>query len=302
MPTENNTIIECKDVAQTYGKFGNVTKALDGVDWEVKAGEVMALIGPNGSGKSTLLNILLGLHPPTRGDVSVLGYTPWQQRAKLTSDVTFVSDVALLPKWVSIQSLVNIMYMVQPRFRRDYFFELLDFVKISPKRECSTFSKGQLAYVHLSLALAVDAPLLILDEPTLGLDVAARRHFHTRLLVDYCKGGHSLVVTTHYPDELIGLVTHASFLTDGKLLLADSVEGLAERFQVVNVANSDREHAEKFKPVYQQPVLGGMQMLFDLEKEGVPSDLSQLGAEVSGATLSDVYLAVLDRRESVLSL
>lgn len=293
-------LIEVTDVVHRYHKWDDSSIALNGISWQVPDGAVMALIGPNGAGKSTLLNILLGLHPPTQGQVAVMGYVPWLARDKLTSEVTFVSDVASLPKWIKVAELANIMRAVHPRFRLEYYNELLEFAKIPPRRECGTFSKGQLAYIHLSLALAVDARLLILDEPTLGLDVAARRHFHNRLLVDYCKGGRSVVVTTHYPDELIGLVTHAAFLNGGKLVLADTVEGLAQRYQVVKVSNAERERAQAFQPIYQQPILGGISMLFDrtLQQD---LDLSTLGTDISGATLSDVYLSIVEQADTFLN-
>lgn len=301
MNDEKKVLIDCREVVHRYGRWDDATVALAGIDWQVHEGSVMALIGPNGAGKSTLLNILLGLHPPTSGQVSVLGHVPWLSRAKLTTEVTFVSDVASLPRWIKVRELASIMRTIHPQFRPDYFAELLDFAKIPRNRECGTFSKGQLAYIHLSLALAVDARLLILDEPTLGLDVAARRHFHNRLLVDYCQGGRSLVVTTHYPDELIGLVTHATFLSGGRMVLADTSEGLSRRYQVVKVAAADRERAEAHQPLYQQPVLGGTSMLFDREVSG-ELDLSQFGSEVTGATLSDIYLALMDQADTFLPL
>ena len=290
-PVDSQILIECRDLYYRYRKWDEDSEALSGIDFIVPDGSIMALIGPNGAGKSTLLNILLGLHPPTQGSVSVMGYVPWRERRKLTGDVTFVSDVASLPKWITVRQLHRTMQDIHPRFRSDYCAELLARAKIPDHRECGSFSKGQLAYIHLALALAVDAHLLILDEPTLGLDVAARRQFHTRLLVDYCRGGRSVVVTTHYPDELIGLVTHAAFLSQGKMVLTDTVEGLAERYQVVQVANADRKRGEELGPLYHQAVLGGTQMLFDVTQVGGTQALEELGHAVSGATLSDIYLA-----------
>lgn len=295
-------LIDCRAVHYRYDRWNPESEALSGISWQVPPGSVMALIGPNGAGKSTLLNILLGLHPPTSGHVEVLGYTPWRDRARLTADVTFVSDVASLPKWIKVRDLSRTMKSVHPRFRSDYFAELLDHASIPDHRECGSFSKGQLTYIHLSLSLAVDARLLILDEPTLGLDVAARRYFHTRLLVDYCRGGRSLVVTTHYPDELIGLVTHAAYLAKGKLRLADTVERLSQRYQVVKVRNALRERAEAFRPLYQQAVLGGTQMLFELGDSLTEGQLEELGSELSGATLSDIYLALLEQSDTLFSV
>ena len=295
--TDKN-IIHCKDVRYRY-KSSDKEEALKGINLSLDQGSVLALIGPNGSGKSTLLNIMLGLHPPNSGKVSVMGYTPWLQRDKLTADVTFVSDVASLPKWATVKQLRSILAQVHPRFRLEYFDELLDTAKISNNKECGAFSKGQLAYVHLSLALAVDAHLLILDEPTLGLDVAARRHFHSRLLVDYCKGGRSLVVTTHYPDELVGLVTHTAFLTNGEIVLTSNIEDLAKRFVVVFVNNEDKENGLQLKPLYHQVVLGGTQMLYDTNTTNI-DEIKSVGSNVSGATLSDIYLAYVVESEQVV--
>lgn len=285
------TVISCEDVRHRYGRGSESVEALAGISLEVSAGSVVALIGPNGAGKSTLLNILLGLHPPTSGRVTVMGHTPWRQRRELTAVATFVSDVASLPKWIRVRELAGAMEAIHPRFRAGYFRELVDRGGIDARRECGTFSKGQLAYVHLSLALAVDASLLILDEPTLGLDVSARRHFNDRLLADYCEGGRSLVVTTHYPDELIGLVTHAVFISEGRLVLSDTSEALAGRFKVVSVPNSGRERAASLGPLYEQPVLGGVRMLFDTGGGPSESDLREIGDDISGATLSDIYLS-----------
>ena len=283
-------VISCAELSFSYGRGEAATPALDKVSLEVERDAVLALIGPNGSGKSTLLNIMLGLHPPDAGAVTVEGYVPWRDREKLTADVTFVSDVASLPRWIRVGALAKLMARVHPRFKEDFYLELLERARLPLGRECGSFSKGQLAYIHLALALAVDARLLILDEPTLGLDVAARRHFHDRLLVDYCKGGRSLVITTHYPDELAGLVTHVAFMKRGRLVLKDTVDGLAERFKVISVAAAERERAEALGPLYTQMVLGGTSMLFDLRQVEL-AQLQGLGAGLSGATLSDIYLA-----------
>ena len=282
-------IISCRDLSYSYARTDE-RPALDGVSLEVEENAVLALIGPNGSGKSTMLNIMLGLHPPDKGSLTVHGHVPWLERDKLTSDVTFVSDVASLPRWIKVKWLGKLMERIHPRFSIERFNELLARASLPVSKECGAFSKGQLAYIHLALALSVDAHLLILDEPTLGLDVSARRQFHSRLLVDYCKGGRSLVVTTHYPDELVGLVTHVAFMKNGKMILKDTVDGLAGRFKVVSVSNADRDRALALKPRYTQMVLGGTQMLFDLTQIEL-GRLQEIGGAISGATLSDIYLA-----------
>ena len=287
----NDVVISCKDVYYRYGSKRDGVDALSGISLDVAAGSVVALIGPNGAGKSTLLNILLGLHPPTSGKVTVMGHTPWQHRQELTSVATFVSDVASLPKWIVVKKLASAMADIHPAFRSERFNELMVQGGIDTRRECGSFSKGQLAFIHLALALSVDASLLILDEPTLGLDVSARRHFNERLLADYCEGGRSLVVTTHYPDELIGLVTHAVYISKGKMVLSETSEALAERFKVVNVSNSDRKRAAEHGPLYEQVVLGGARMLFDTDQGISLDDMRELGSEITGATLSDIYLA-----------
>jgi len=263
--------------------------ALDGASFEVPAGRIVGLIGPNGAGKTTALKAILGL-TPFEGDLSVLGRDPRTQRDDLMNDVCFIADVAVLPRWIRVGEAIEFVAGVHPRFDRERCQRFLANTQLKPDMKVRELSKGMIVQLHLALVMAIDAKLLVLDEPTLGLDILYRKQFYQRLLEDYFDEDKTILVTTHQVEEIEHILTDVLFIRDGKIALDAPMDAVGERFTEVLV-NADRlDAARELKPIDERALpFGKTVMLFD----GVPGDqLASLG-ETRTPGLADLFVATM---------
>jgi ABC-2 type transport system ATP-binding protein len=279
---EGGNVIEARGLTRSFG----ATRALDGVSFSIAPGRIVGLIGPNGAGKTTALKSILGL-TAFEGDLRVLGKNPYTQRDALMREVCFIADVAVLPKWLRVCNALDYVQGVHPRFERARAEEFLRKTDIKMKSRVRELSKGMVTQLHLALILAIDARLLVLDEPTLGLDLLYRRQFYDTLLNDYYDKERTILLTTHQVEEIENLLTDVIFIQRGKIALDSSVEGLAGRYVQVNVKPDQAERARGLKPFYEREVFGRSAMFF----EGHPPEaLASLG-EVRTPSISDLFVA-----------
>ncbi len=274
--------IEARGVFKRYGK----TTALNGFQLAVEEGRILGLIGPNGAGKSTALMAMLGLIPYD-GALKVLGLDPWTQRDALMEQVCFIADVAVLPRWMKVTQALDYMQGVHPRFDRAKAEAFLARTSIKPTSRVRELSKGMIAQLHLSLVMAVDARLLVLDEPTLGLDILYRKAFYDSLLNDYFDGGRTIVVSTHQVDEIEHILTDVAFIDRGQVVLDSSMEGLESRFAELLVGPEKADAARALNPIHERQVFGRQLMIFDGADRKA---LSKLG-EVRTPGLADLFVA-----------
>jgi len=277
--------IDARGLRKAYGK----SVALDGVNLKVEEGRILGLIGPNGAGKSTALNAILGLIE-YQGDLKVLGRNPWTERDQLMAEVCFIADVAVLPRWMKVSQALDYVAGVHPRFDRAKAEGFLAKTTIKRTSRVRELSKGIVAQLHLALIMAIDAKLLVLDEPTLGLDILYRKQFYQRLLEDYFDEQKTILVTTHQVEEIEHILTDVMFIRDGKIVLDAPMEDIGERYVEVLV-NGDRvESARALRPVDERALpFGKTVMLFD----GVPLPrLSELG-ETRTPGLADLFVATM---------
>jgi ABC-2 type transport system ATP-binding protein len=263
--------------------------ALDGTEFEIGPGKIIGLIGPNGAGKTTALKAILGLIP-FEGDLKVLGRDPRTERDALMNDVCFIADVAVLPRWIRVSEAIDFVAGVHPRFDRAKCERFLANTKLNPKLRVREMSKGMIVQLHLALVMAIDARLLVLDEPTLGLDILYRKQFYQRLLEDYFDEQKTIIITTHQVEEIEHILTDVMFIRDGKIVLDATMESLGERYVEVLV-NSDRtDDARAMNPIDERALpFGKTVMLFD----GVPqARLAELG-ETRIPGLSDLFVATM---------
>jgi ABC-2 type transport system ATP-binding protein len=283
-------VIEARGLRKVFG----TTVALDGVDLRVEEGRILGLIGPNGAGKSTALNAILGL-TPYQGQLRVLGRDPWTERDQLMRDVCFISDVAVLPRWIRVSQALDYVAGVHPRFNRAKAEGFLVKTSIRHSNRVRDLSKGMVAQLHLALVMAIDAKLLVLDEPTLGLDILYRKQFYDSLLNDYYDRSRTIVVTTHQVEEIQNVLTDVMFIHRGRIVLHCSMEEFESRYVEVAV-NPDRlEAARVLKPMHERQSLGRSILLFDLASNR-KTDRQQLVAigEVRTPSIADLFVAVLD--------
>jgi ABC-2 type transport system ATP-binding protein len=279
--------IEARGLRKSFG--GNA--ALDGLDLKVEQGRILGLIGPNGAGKSTALQAILGLIPH-QGDLSVLGLDPWKQRDRLMQEVCFIADVAVLPRWMKVSQSLDYMAGVHPRFDRDRAETFLDRTSIPRKARIRTLSKGMTAQLHLALVMAVDARLLVLDEPTLGLDILFRKQFYDTLLNDYFDHQRTILVTTHQVEEIEHILTDVIFLERGRAVLSATMEEVESRYAELLVKPEDLSAARALGPISERQGLGRSVLLFD----GVGRErLAPLG-EVRTAGLADLFVALMGKQ------
>ena len=268
--------------------------ALDGTSFEVPAGRIVGLIGPNGAGKTTALKAILGLIP-FEGDLSVLGRDPRTQRDDLMNDVCFIADVAVLPRWIRVREAIEFVAGVHPRFDRERCQRFLANTQLKPDMKVRELSKGMIVQLHLALVMAIDAKLLVLDEPTLGLDILYRKQFYQRLLEDYFDEDKTILVTTHQVEEIEHILTDVLFIRDGKIALDAPMDAVGERFTEVLV-NADRvDAARALKPIDERALpFGKTVMLFDSTLfDGVSADqLAPLG-ETRTPGLADLFVATM---------
>jgi ABC-2 type transport system ATP-binding protein len=278
------TVIEARGLRKAFG----TTVALDGVDLRVEEGRILGLIGPNGAGKSTALNAILGL-TPHQGDLRVLGRDPWTERDQLMRDVCFIADVAVLPRWLRVSQALDYVAGVHPRFDRAKAEGFLAKTDIRPARKVRELSKGMVTQLHLALVMAIDATLLVLDEPTLGLDILYRKQFYDSLLSDYFDRRRTIVVTTHQVEEVQDVLTDVMFIDRGRIVLDSSMEDLQSRYVQVMVRPEQVAAARALEPIHERQVFGRSILLFD----GV--DREQLAAlgDVRAPSIADLFVAVV---------
>jgi ABC-2 type transport system ATP-binding protein len=276
--------IEARGLRKAFGS----TIALDGIDLRVDEGRVLGLIGPNGAGKTTALNAILGL-TPYEGELTVLGRDPWTARHELMRDVSFIADVTVLPRWIRVSQALDYVAGVHPRFRRAKAEGFLARTAIRPASRVRELSKGMVAQLHLALVMAIDAKLLVLDEPTLGLDILYRKHFYDSLLNDYFDRTRTIVVTTHQVEEIQDVLTDIKFINRGRIVLECSMEEFETRYVEVMVNPEHVAAARALEPIHERQVFGRSILLFD------HADREQLAAlgEARTPSIADVFVAVM---------
>ncbi len=265
--------------------FGDV-RAVDNVSFEIAKGRIMGLIGPNGAGKTTLLKALLGL-TDCDGELSVLGLDPFRQRKELMQNICFIADVAVLPRWIKVSQLLDFMESTHPNFSRQRADELLSKTKVRKDAKVRQLSKGMVTQLHLSIITAIDARLLVLDEPTLGLDIIFRKEFYGNLLNDYFDGERTILITTHQVEEVENLLTDIMFINDGRIILDASMDSLPDTYAELVTSGEDADKARKLQPIHERDVFGKKVMVF----EAIDRDrLAGLG-EVHTPSVADLFVA-----------
>jgi ABC-2 type transport system ATP-binding protein len=276
--------IEARGLRKTFG----TTVALDAIDLHVEEGRILGMIGPNGAGKTTALNAILGL-TSYEGELQVLGRDPWTNRDELMRDVSFIADVAVLPRWIRVSHLLDYVAGVHPRFDRVKAENFLGRTTIKRTSKVRELSKGMVAQLHLAIVMAIDARLLVLDEPTLGLDILYRKQFYESLLNDYFDRSRTIIVTTHQVEEVQDVLTDLMFIDRGRIVLQCSMEEFESRYVEVMLHPDHVDGARSLKPMHERQVFGRRVMLFD----GV--DRGQLAAmgEVRRPSIADLFVAVM---------
>jgi ABC-2 type transport system ATP-binding protein len=279
-----SALIEASDLTKKYGAH----VALDHANFSVQAGRIVGLIGPNGAGKTSALRAILGL-TAYEGHLSVLGREPFRERTALMDEACFIADVAVLPAWLKVDNAIDFVAGVHPRFRRDRAAALLAKTQITGERRMRELSKGMKTQVHLALTMAIDAKLLVLDEPTLGLDILARRAFYDALVNDYMDETRTILITTHQVEEVENLLTDVLFIDKGRIVLDSSLDDIALRYAAVAVAADKSDAARAERPFYERRMLGKVVLYYEnpnLEK------LAEFG-ELHTPSVSDLFVAKL---------
>ena len=284
-----NAVISAKGLGKTYGKH----VALDNISFDIPAGRIVGLIGPNGSGKTTTLKAALGLIA-FDGQLSVLGKDPRTERDALMEDVCFIADVAILPRWLRAGDAIDFVAGVHPRFDRKKAERYLANTKLKPGMKVKEMSKGMIVQLHLALVMAIDAKLLVLDEPTLGLDIIYRKQFYQNLLEDYFDEHKTIIITTHQVEEVEHILTDLMFIRDGKIILSASMDELGERYTEVMVPADKVNAANALQPIDQRTVFGKSVMLFDSAGPGgaTRDQLAVLG-ETRNPSVADLFVATM---------
>ena len=283
------TVIEARGLRKAFG----TTIALDGIDLRVEEGRILGLIGPNGAGKSTALNAILGL-TSYQGELRVLGRNPWTERDQLMRDVCFIADIAVLPRWMKVSQALDYVAGVHPRFDRAKAESFLAKTSIQRGSKVRELSKGMIAQLHLALVMAIDARLLVLDEPTLGLDILYRKQFYDSLLNDYYDRTRTIIVTTHQVEEIQNVLTDVMFIHHGRIVLNCSMEEFESRYMEVMVNPDQVSRARTLKPIHERQSLGRSVVLFD------GADRQQLAAlgEVRTPSIADLFVAVMSSQQA----
>jgi ABC-2 type transport system ATP-binding protein len=284
-----SAVISAKGLTKRYGK----QTAVDDISFDIPAGRIVGLIGPNGSGKTTTLKAALGL-VPFDGELSVLGKDPRTQRNELMQDVCFIADVAILPRWLRVGDAIDFVAGVHPRFDRVKAERYLAHTKLTPSMKVKQMSKGMIVQLHLALVMAIDAKLLVLDEPTLGLDIIYRKQFYQNLLEDYFDEEKTIVITTHQVEEVEHILTDLMFIREGKIVLAASMDEIGERYTEVMVAADKLNAARALAPIDSRTMFGKSVMLFDTAGPN-PVSRTQLAAlgETRNPSVADLFVATM---------
>jgi ABC-2 type transport system ATP-binding protein len=279
--------IEARGLRKAFG----TTMALDGVNLRVEEGRIVGIIGPNGAGKTTALNAMVGL-TPHEGELKVLGRNPWTERDQLMRDVCFIADVAVLPRWLRVSQALDYLEGVHPRFDRAKAESFLEETTIGRAKRVQELSKGMVTQLHLALVMAIDAKLLVLDEPTLGLDILFRKQFYDALLHDYFDRSRTIIVTTHQVDEMQNVLTDLVFIDRGRIVFQCSMEELESKYLEVTVNPENAAAARALRPMNERQVFGRSVLLFS------GADREQLNAlgEVRTPSVEDLFAAVVGNR------
>ncbi len=276
------SLVTAKGVSKHYGDLA----AVDNVSFEVEKGKILGLIGPNGAGKTTLLKAVLGL-TDCQGQLSVLGLDPFRQRKEMMKNICFIADVAVLPRWIRVAQLLEFVEKTHPNFSRSRAEELLAATKIKKESKVRELSKGMVTQLHLSIIMAVDAKLLVLDEPTLGLDIIFRKDFYGNLLNDYFDGERTIVITTHQVEEIENLLTDLMFINDGKIILNSSMEAIPDSYAELLTSGDNAAAARRLGPLHERDVFGKHVMTFENVDRG---QLAGLG-EIHTPSVADLFVA-----------
>jgi len=279
--------IEAHGLRKAYGN----TVAVDGIDLRVEEGRILGLIGPNGAGKTTALDAILGL-TPYQGELRVLGRNPWTEREQLMRDVCFIADVAVLPRWIRVSQALDYVAGVHPRFDRAKAEGFLAKTNIKRTSRVKELSKGMVTQLHLALVMAIDARLLVLDEPTLGLDILFRKQFYDSLLNDYYDGTRTIVVTTHQVEEIQQILTDVMFIDRGRIVLQRTMEDFEARYLEVMVAPEHLAAARALQPIHERQVFGRSILLF----EGVDREKLVPFGDLRTPSIADLFVAVMGNR------
>ena len=276
------SLVTARNVSKHFGEV----HAVDNVSFDIEKGKIMGLIGPNGAGKTTLLKAVLGL-TDCDGDLSVLGLDPFKQRKQMMQDICFIADVAVLPRWIRVYQLLEFVEATHPNFSRQRADALLKSTKIMSQSKIRELSKGMVTQLHLAIIMAIDAKLLVLDEPTIGLDIIFRKEFYANLLGDYFDEERTILITTHQVEEIENLLTDIMFINEGKILLEASMDSLPESFTQLLTSGENVAKARGFGPISESEMFGKTVMLFEnISRE----NLQGLG-ELSTPAVADLFVA-----------
>ena len=279
-----SAIISATGLTRRYGK----TIAVDNISFDIPAGRIVGLIGPNGSGKTTALKAILGLSP-FEGQLKVLGLDPRTHRDELMQQVCFIADVAILPRWLRVKDAVDFIAGVHPKFDRAKAERYLANTKLKPTMKVKEMSKGMVVQLHLALVMAIDAKLLVLDEPTLGLDILYRKQFYQHLLEEYFDQNKTIIITTHQVEEIEHILTDLMFIREGKIILTSTMDEVGARFVEVMVSADKTDQARALKPIDERQVFGKSVMLFD----GVSRDTLEALGEARTPGIADIFVATM---------
>ena len=278
-------VIKANNISKKYDE----SYALKSIDIEVSKGQIMGLIGPNGAGKSTFLQSVLGLLK-TEGNLEVLGLDPRKDRHKLLKEVCSITDVAVLPKWMTVQQLLSYMDGVHPGFDLDKCISILSRTNIKLHSKIKVLSRGMVVQLHLSLVMAIDAKILILDEPTLGLDLVYRKDFYSQLIEDYYEGNKTILISTHQVEEIEGVLSDAVFMNQGRIVMQDSIESINKKYLELRPDQNSITAAKSLNPMHHRTELGREVMLFeDMDKD----KLMELG-DVRPPVIADLFMAIME--------
>jgi len=279
-----SNIVEAKSLTKNYGSF----TALDGVDLTIPRGAISGLIGPNGAGKTTTLKALIGLCD-VDGELSVAGRDPRIARHKLMEDVCFIADVGILPKWINVSQVIDYVEAVHPRFERKKAEKFLSTTDIPANKRIKDLSKGMVTQLHLALVMAIEVQLLVLDEPTLGLDIIYRKEFYDRLLNDFYDGNRTIIISTHQVEEIETLLSHLVFINKGKIVIDSSMSDLSDIYTEVLVDADKVDQADALQPLYVRKLLGKKSYTF----ESVPKEQLKTLGELHTPSVADLFVAKL---------
>jgi len=276
------SLVTASGVSKSFGDL----RAVDNVSFEIEKGKIVGLIGPNGAGKTTLLKALLGL-TDCQGQLSVLGLDPFRQRKEMMKNICFIADVAVLPRWIRVSQLLDFVEATHPNFSRSQSEEFLGATNIKRESKVRELSKGMVTQLHLSIIMAVDAKLLVLDEPTLGLDIIFRKEFYGNLLNDYFNGERTILITTHQVEEIENLLTDIMFINGGKIILDSSMEAIPDSYAELLTSGDDADKARQLGPLHERDVFGKHVMTF----ENIGRDQLEGLGEIHTPSVADLFVA-----------